>query len=167
MTDKKVLGVRSYETQQLVIALKKLVATDNYDVLTYAELSRICGKDVQHEGRGNLESAVRAAELETSRLFGTVFKEGVKLMTPKEQPTVATDGLVRIRRAVNRRIKRIGRVQMDKLDSEGRTQLGVAASVLGAMQMFSRPKSVEKIAHAVRQTEERLAIGETLKLFNQ
>ena len=166
MTEHKVIGQASIESQELFRRLKKAVDADDYAVISYGELSKLAGTDVQRDDRCYLDTARRMAERETGRLFGTVAGEGVKLLTPDEQVAQGSDVVARIRRATKRGITRVGRVQVEKLTDDQRKEYSTNASVLGALYHFSRPKSIEKIGTAVaKQDAGKLAIGDTLKLF--
>lgn len=164
-TKKKTVGIASYETQQLAARLKKAVESDSYEVISYGELTRIIGYDVQAEGRAYLKSAREIVERDTGRLLGVVATEGVKLLTPEEQVAAGHDAITKTKRATSKAIKRIGRVQVDKLTPDQRLDHHVTASVLGAVHLFTSPKSVSKIEGAVQKSADKLAIGDTLKLF--
>lgn len=166
MTNQKVIGHASIESQEIFRRLKKAVDADDYSVITYEELSALVGTDVRKDERYYLNTGRRIAERETGRLFGVVAGLGVKLLLPDEQVAQGADAVQRIRRATKRSITRIGRVQVDKLNDEQRKEYSTNASVLGALHHFSKPKSVEKIATAVvNHNAAKLAIGDTLKLF--
>ena len=163
----KVIGQASYETQQLVERLKAVVSAENYDVIPYNELSGLIGFDVQKDGYPYLKSAREIVERETGRLVGVVLGDGVKLLTPEEQVAIGPDSLQRLKRATTRSIKRIARVQVDKLTDDQRIDYHTTASVLGAVHLFTKPKSVSRIEEAVSKSAAKLAIGETLKLFGK
>jgi hypothetical protein len=163
----KTIGAASYETQQLAEKLKAVVTAENYYVIPYSDLSKLIGYDVQREGYNYLKSAREIVERDTGRLIGVVLGEGVKLLTPEEQVAIGPDSLQRLKRATTRSIKRIGRVQVDKLTDDQRLDYHTTASVLGAVHLFTKPKSVAKIEEAVSKTSDKLAIGDTLKLFGK
>ena len=163
----KVIGHATYETQQLVDRLKAVVAAENYDLIPYAELSSLIGYDVQRDGYSYLKSAREIVERETGRLVGIVLGEGVKLLTPEEQVAIGPDSLQRLKRATSKSIRRIGRVQVDRLTDDQRLDYHTTASVLGAVHLFTKPKSVAKIEDAVSKAADKLAIGDTLRLFGK
>ena len=168
-TKKKTVGQACYETQQLVAKLKAIVAAEHYDVVPYQDLSALIGYDVQAngEGYGYLKSAREIVERETGRLIGVVAREGIKLLTPEEQVAICPDTMQRLKRANAKGIRRIGRVQVDKLTEDQRLEYHTTASVLGAIHLFTKPKSVSKIEAAVSAASDKLAIGDTLKLFGK
>lgn len=163
----KTIGQASYETQQLVEKLKAVVTAENYAVVPYSELSKIIGYDVQGDGYSYLKSAREIVERDTGRLIGVVAGEGVKLLTPEEQVAVGPDTLQRLKRATTKGIRRIGRVQVDRLTDDQRLDYHTTASVLGAVHLFTKPKSVSKIEAAVSKASDKLPIGETLRLFGK
>jgi hypothetical protein len=155
----------SYETQQLAERLKKLSKEEDYRIVPYSELSKIAGHDVQHDpkGRARLMSARKICERETMRLVGVVDGEGVKLLTVEEQASLPGE----LKRFSRRSRGRLEKVQYDKLNNEQRIEHGVSASILGAVEMFGRSKSIERLRGAVKTTSEKLAIGDTLALFGK
>jgi hypothetical protein len=163
----KTIGQASYETQQLVAKLKAVVTAENYEVIPYADLSKIIGFDVQRDGYSYLKSAREIVERDTGRLVGIVLGEGVKLLTPEEQVAIGPDSLQRLKRATTKSIKRIGRVQVDRLTADQRLDYHTTASVLGAVHLFTKPRSMAKIEEAVSKTADKLPIGDTLKLFGK
>jgi hypothetical protein len=159
----------SYETQQLAERLKKLSKEEDYRIVPYSELSKIAGHDVQHDpkGRARLMSARKICERETMRLVGVVDGEGVKLLTVEEQASLPGVVLGKLKRFSRRSRGRLEKVQYDKLNNEQRIEHGVSASILGAVEMFGRSKSIERLRGAVKTTSEKLAIGDTLALFGK
>jgi len=157
----------AYETQQLVERLKKAVTKEDYDVIGYAELSKIAGHDVQNscKGRSRLSSARRICERETGRLLGIVEGVGVKLETVEEQAAEPSHMLNRLKRMSRRSRQRLEKVQYDKLGNDQKIEHGVAASVMGAVELFGRSKSLERLRGAVKTASDKLAIGDTLALF--
>jgi hypothetical protein len=166
-TKQKTVGVASYETQQLAKRLKVAVDAEDYNVIPYSELSAICGFDVQRDGRSYLKSAREIVERDTGRLLAVVPTEGVKLATLEEQTAIAPDVVQRLKRATTKGLKRVARVQMDKLTDEQRRECHTAASVLGAVHLFTKPKSIARIESAVDKAMDKLPIGDTLKLFDK
>ncbi len=162
---KKTVGISSYETQQLVARLKKQVDTEDYGIVPYSELSALIGFNVQREGYSYLKSAREIVERDTGRLVGVVAGEGVKLLQPEEQVAIGPDTIDRMRRYTTRGIKRVARVQVEKLSEDQKREYHTTSSVLGALHLFTKPRSVAKIGEAVKTASDKLAIGETLKLF--
>lgn len=161
------IGTASYETQQLADRLKKAAAAESYDVIPYSELSQIIAADVQREGRSYLISARRIVERDTGRLFGVVLDRGVKLLEINEQAALGTDYVMRTKRLTRRAVTRLAHAQTEKMSADQLREHHTNASILGAMGLFMRPKSIAKIEDAVDKCSAKLAIGETLKLFEQ
>jgi hypothetical protein len=162
------IKVASYETNQLAERLKKQVAAECYDIIPYEELSNLIGRDVQKDpaAYGYLRTARAICERDTNRLVDAVAGEGIKVLTPHEQAALGAEGIARLKRFTNRRLDRMARVQYDKLEPTEKVQHNLAASVFGAVQLFSRQKSIEKLTSAVQKATDKLAIGDTLKLFS-
>jgi hypothetical protein len=163
----KAIGTATYETQLLADRLKKAAIEDSYEVIPYAELSAIIGADSQREGRAHLVSARRIVERDAGRLFGVVINEGIKLLTVEEQTAIGPDVVQKVKRATHRGIRRVAKAQTDKMTPEQLHEHNTSASVLGALHLFTRPKSISRIESAVSQQSKTLAIGETVKLFTK
>jgi len=160
----KAIGSRSYETQLLVDVLKELKADE---ISHYELLTKTCGADVRSGiGYARLKSARRIVEVECGFLLGVVPGVGIKRLPPDEQAAIATKHIVSLKRTTHKRLKRMALVEYDKLNQQQQQQHNTAASVLGVVAMFTTPKSLERLLGAVQQSASKLAIGDTLSLFN-
>ena len=162
---KRVIGQRAYETQLLA---DRLLKTQPGELVSYEELSKIAGMDVRPggPGYGRLGSARNIALCEGRILLEPVAGEGIKRIVPEEQAGLGPKYVSTLKRASRRRLRKLAAVEYDKLNDQQRTQHNVAASVLGCVEVFTRPKSLEKLTGAVQQATAKLPIGDTLKLFN-
>lgn len=161
----KAIGARTYETQLLTDRLKLLQPDE---VVTYAELSRIAGMDVGRLSKGytRLASARRITESEAGFLLGPVAGVGIKRLPVAEQAALGPQSVGRLKRFTRRSFRRMALVEYDKLDRQQQAQHNLAASVVGVVQLFTKPKSIEKLSGAVEQTAAKLPIGDTLALFH-
>jgi len=148
----------------LVDRLTKLTPAE---VVGYHELAKIAGMDVRPGGKGydRLSRARLIVERESLFLLGIVPGEGVKRLVPEEQAAIANSSVTGLKRFVRRRGKRLAIVEYGKLNPTQQIQHNMAASVLGAVQLFTRPKSLEKLSGAVHEAHGKLPVGNTLSLF--
>ena len=162
---KKAIGQRTYETQILADRLKQLKPSE---LITYDELAKLASMDVRphSNGYGRLMSARRIAETECNFLLGVVAGEGIKRLEVEEQAAIAPNQLKTMRRRNRRALVRMSRVEYEKFTEQQRAEHNLTASVMGCVDLFTRPKSVEKLAGAVQQAAAKLPIGDTLKLFS-
>jgi len=154
------------EAQMLARRLIESVEHNDYELISYGVLSVIAGADVTKEMRGCLMTARKIAERETGRLFDCIPRQGIKLLTPQEQASVSDQSMTSLKRLTKRKLWRLERVEFDKLPEEAQTRHSLAASVLGTVALFMRPKSQQKLLGAVTARNGRLAIGDTLRLFS-
>lgn len=136
---------RSTQTLALIEALQ---AASIGTVLTYGQLSKAIGEDVQNGARHYLYSAIKALQTE-GVAFGTVRRMGVKRLTAEEIPAIGDAALLHIRRSSRRARKRMGVVAgMNDVPNETRIKVNATASLLGVIEHFSTGKSAKKAEEA-------------------
>jgi len=155
----------SKETSDLI---RKLESTTIGEIVTYDELSEVAHGDVLGRCRSNLTSARKHLENEKRILFGCIRKVGLKRATDIEVVAEGEKGLSRVRRAARRASKRTVCIKdFDKLPEEVKVRHNAALSILGALDLATRPSKVKQIQAAVKTANDRLAIGQTLDLFSR
>jgi len=153
--------VVSFETQQLADRLKSLQVGD---IVSYEELSRLAGENVQqHSAR--LRSARKMVERDSGFLLAPIRGIGIKRIEPTEQAMIGPNAIQKARRRTNRDLFRMSLVAFDALTDEQKAAHNTAASALGAMELFTRARSLHKLAAAVGNQHERIPVADTLKLF--
>jgi hypothetical protein len=160
----KAIGARSYETQLLADRLKNLKPAE---VVSYHELATIAGMDVRPGGKGyqRLDRARHIVETESLFLIGTVAGVGVKRLEPDEQAAISDNSIGAVKRLARRRAKKLSIVEYGRLNPTQQNKHNMAASVLGVVQLFTRPKALEKLSGAVHEANGKLPVGNTLSLF--
>ena len=153
----------SIDTQ---ILTERLLKAEIGEVLTYAGLSGILGRDVQHEARYVLQSAIRRAEREGEIVFGTVHGTGIKRLADREIIGVGDRAIAHARRTVGRAIGRLERVRdFEALTPEERTRHHARRTVLGVIQSMTSSSAAKRIEAKVSETTQALPFAKTLALF--
>ena len=137
------------------------------ETITYQELSVICGRNVQHEGRGNLTTARRMAQRNDNKVFGVVINEGVKLLGDQAIVDSCYGTSSKIRRMAKREAIRQTCVEdFDALSSEHKARHNAAISMYGALSLMTRQKQILKLEEAVKDAQAKLPLKKTLELFS-
>lgn len=161
INEQKTVGQRSYETELVIARLREAIDGEDYSIITYEELARIGGSAI----RRRLPSIRHQVGSEHRRLFGIVPTIGIKLLTVDEQAALPDSQLRKTRSAAKRHNKELSLVQYSQLSESQRARFNVAASVHGAIEVATKADSITRLEGAVQQAGEKLAIGDTLKLF--
>jgi hypothetical protein len=143
-----------------------LLKTFEFDqFISYKELSELIGRDVQKEGRHNLDSARRKCLNENHMNFAAVQGKGVKRVTDSDL-IVGGNALIRIKGIADKRRKQLHAVDYPALPTrELQTAHNAELSALGVVRHFSKESVVKKLMEPAKLTE--LPVGKTLALFNK
>jgi hypothetical protein len=153
----------SYETRLLYERLRKLRVKE---IVSYQELSKIIGQDVQVEGRGALTSARKMAQREDRIVSDAITNVGIIRISDTETVAGASLTFKKVRRAVQRGTDRLTSVDFDKLSSDDKLRHNASISALMVVKMMGRPKTIERLSTAVNTTNTgQLPIARTLELF--
>lgn len=161
MDKKNGIQIKSADTS---IIENRLRNTKPGDIVTYAELSTLLGRDVVEFCRGNINSA-RNTLVKESIFFDCITNEGYKRLDNKEAVHASEAYTTRARRAARKGMVHLQNVPFDGLDDEAKKKHLTVSAQLGAIDLFSSSKATKKIEGAVTDASHKLAIGETLKLF--
>ena len=134
------------------------------EIVTYAELSKLLGRDVREYCKSNVQSARRSLVNE-SIFFDCVANEGFKRLNNEEAVLASDHYRTRARKAARRGLTHLVHVPFDQLSDESKKKHLAMSAQLGAIDLFSSTKSARRIETAVAETKTTMAIGETLKLF--
>jgi hypothetical protein len=157
-------GIQAKSADTLIVE-NRLRTTEPGDVVTYAELSSLLGRDVREFCLGCVQTA-RKALIHESVFFDTISNEGYMRLTDDEACKASSHYVDRARSASRRGLTHLQNVQFEKLTDECKRQHLTTSAQLGAIQLFSTGKAGKKISQAVDTANSRqMAIGETLKLF--
>lgn len=153
----------SPETNAVV---KKLEQASVGESVSYADLSLCVGGNIQNKKRYHLDSARRILLNDKQIVFGVLPGEGLKRLNDNEIVLESCRSLNRIKRATRTGARKMGCVDnYDNLPVELKQRHNSTLSVLGAIQLFTKPSNVKKIDSAVSESNGPLMIGETMGLF--
>lgn len=150
------------ETQQII---KLLTAMEDDSVLSYADIKNAVGVDVQNGHRGLLRTAIKHAERETQRLFGTVFKVGVKRLVPGHSAGELIKSREHMRRTARKAFNRSANIEFDKLTKDERTQVNCERTVLHFVAEVSSDSKTKKLSKTVESTGDAMSFAKTLEHF--
>lgn len=162
--ERQTIGEMKLETQQL---LKLLLSLSDDETLTYDRIRSEIGIDVQNGHRGCLRTAIKNAERQTNRLFGTVVKIGVKRLLPGHSCGELTKSREHIRRTARRAFSRSANVEFDKLTKDERAQLNLERTALHFVAESSTDKTMKKLETAVSLSGDALTFQKTLEHFGK
>ncbi|MEK6684314.1 MAG: hypothetical protein AABY46_06620 [Nitrospirota bacterium] len=164
-TEHRGIGLLSVDTQILYDHLLKLQGGQE---ATYAELSALIQSNIRGEAAGKLYSARRKLLHEHRINIGTVRSVGVRRLTDVETVISSTAAVSHIRRTARRAMRKLGSVaNFAALSGEMRNKHNSQMSVLGVMDLMSRPKQIQRLENKVAEIQRRLPIAETLQLFEK
>jgi len=154
----------SIETTLLIERIKALKAGE---LLSYRDLNKLIGQDVQGEARHILQSARRICQREYQVVTDAERNVGVRRATDVELTTSGIHVFARLRRAAKRGIERVTSVSdFDALPDAEKIRHNATVSALAVMRHMAKPKSVDRIMGAVNtEGTGQLPIARTLELF--
>lgn len=161
----KATFTRSYDVQQLAERLAKLQVGEQ---ITYKDVAAVVGKswpDDEDKLRPMIASAKRAVMADHQIVIGTERKAGLVRLAGGEIIKSGSQSIARIRRESQRGLKRLACVDYASLSAAEQAKHNAAASHLGVLGEFSRPKTVAKVVDACDKVQQKLTIDETLKAF--
>jgi hypothetical protein len=149
---------------------ERLVRLKPGEMVEYAELNKLIGRDVQSKARHNLTSAMRRALHADRIVTESVPNIGIKRLTDSE--VVATsghNGRSRIRRIANRTVRKLTSVDFDQLPPDQKIRQNAELSQLSALRAFSSEKVGKRIETAINNDTAKgpLAIARTLEVWNK
>lgn len=162
MDVKSKLFARSVNTQFLVDRLSTCAMGD---VVTYTELSRIAGCDVQNGHRGTLESARQIVQKDKGFVFGVVRNEGIQRMTDEEIALNAKDDIHAINRKAKKSIRRQANADYSKLSEVGKLAFNTSGTILTLLSAASSRGADKRIETAVKDSSKPLSLTDALVAF--
>lgn len=145
---------------------KRIVAANIGEVITYAELTELIGRDVQGAARYVLHSARNMAMREDRAVFGVNTDVGLVRLDDCAVVDAGADGMAKARRAIRKGARVLGCVNnFDAMPNEKKIQHNTALSLFGALHEAMKPKSVARIEAAVTREAGEIPFAKTLELF--
>lgn len=131
-------------------------------LVTYAELSELIGRDVQGKGRYLLETAKRAL-LRRGIVFETVRGEGIKRASDIEIVDHRQQDFDRIKRTAGRALNKLACVNQDSLNNEAKIKFNATASHLGVLRQLTSRKAIEAVEQQTRESKQQLPLARTIE----
>ncbi|MGE3932390.1 MAG: hypothetical protein AB7F67_04020 [Rhodospirillaceae bacterium] len=149
------------------LVFQRLETAEVGEVVTYAELTVLIGRDVTTRARHNLTSAVRRAERERGMIFAPQRGVGVKRLSDAE----IVEAIGAVPAALGRRARRAARwlaavADWDALPPALKARHNAYLSALGALTEITRPATIAKLErHVDQRHRQALPVAKTLDAF--
>jgi hypothetical protein len=154
----------SIDTQMIEERLRKAPVGD---LVTYAELTQLVGRDVREAVYHCLQSARKRLEKD-GMLFGTIEGEGLRRLSDSEIVKVPAAATLRQRRMSQRVLRQLACVQdFPALSAQDRVAHNTSMSLHGAIYLMTKPNEVKRLSDRVSEAGEKLATAKTLELFSK
>ena len=152
----------SVDTQ---LVIDRLMKAQVGEVVTYADLSAILGRNIQYASRGCLTTACKRLQADHAIVFGTVRSVGVKRLNDSEKVAAGLSSIPKIRSQARNGAKRIVCAQYDALSKEDKVKHNTGLSFLGVMGEMTKPKIQLALAERVKEAQDKLPLQRTLEFF--
>jgi hypothetical protein len=146
------------------LLIERLGKAEAGETIAYRELSEVIKRDIQ-KFRGPLMTARRALQRERQIVFECVTDVGLKRIVGIEIVDSAATATHAIGRTAKRAVRKLGCAEYETMDAGGKIKFNATASILGAVELFARPKSMKALEQRVEETANKLPSAETLRLF--
>lgn len=113
--------------------------------ISYEELNKAAGRDVQTEARGSLGTARKMCQREHQMVFSPVRGEGLRRLTDGEIVDGADSDIARIRRTARRGAAKLACATYDNLEQELKPVFNAKAAIFGTLVQHSLPAQVRQI----------------------
>lgn len=131
--------------------------------ISYEKLSEIAhGEDVQREKRHLLQTAIKWS-LSDDIVIGCVRDVGVYRLKNNEIDSIADQAHRQIRRRAKRTARALSACDYDRLNEDERREHTARLAFVGALQLFTKPSTIKKIAANTNPGE--VDNSKTLALF--
>lgn len=163
---KKIIAARSYETGQLVQYIRENMKNSG-DFIPYPPLIKLIGMNVQREGRGYLDSAIRIIQNEDNFSISTVFNKGIKRLLPHEYVAEGQYQHRKIHRLANRTYKKVTRIsneEFEELSLEQRHQHNANVSLAAFIAKSTTPKNLKAIEEKTKEKQNEISMIETAQM---
>lgn len=142
---------RRIETNRI---LERLQHAKRDDLVSYVELSRLAGIDVQKD-RGPLASAVRIICREDGKVFETIRNEGVMWLTDEGTSKRQSKHLKHVQNVARKSKREIETIDPHNLSREERDRLRVKSAIMNAIGNTARTKVRRELQDFVEHYNEK------------
>lgn len=129
--------------------------------LSYAELSKAIGRDVQTKARHILNAAVRRVLREKQIVFAAVHGHGLKRLNDAGVLSVGEDAIAAIGRKSRRAVRKLACADYGKLKPSEQTQHNVLVSQLGMLSHITSSSTQKKLEE--KAGHEKLPVAKMLE----
>ena len=143
---KRTIPGLAHDTKMIIERLRKVSPGEE---VSYEEINKLVGRNVQNGARSNLISARRYVERESQIVFGVVFGKGLKRLLNHEIPYVADQALARVGRLARRTGRSIDCVDFEALTEKDRVAHNARKGILAVLAHGVRSTTVQRIEGAV------------------
>ena len=137
------------------------------DIITYAELSQIIGRDVQREARSLLTTARRRVMADHNILVDVVPGVGIITLDESQKARTWRSSAERVRRETGRAIRRLATVDYARLSREDQTEVLTGQSFAGAIAQAASAKQIKRIEARVQEGSRKLPSAVALGLTEE
>lgn len=141
----------SDETRILIAELRK---PDVGDVITYDQMRKITGKDIQREKRSALATARWRLEQDEGVFFGVVVGIGLQRVTDAEAARSQERRLNHIHKSAARSERRAAAINFENVPTDERAAHVARTTFFGLIRKATSAKGQNKILSAVNSHEE-------------
>lgn len=128
---------------------KRLRATSVGELVTYAELDALIGRDCRTHGLATARKELLAERI----VFSAVAKEGVKRLSPPEIVDAGRATVRKVNRASKRGIRTLAAADFDSLTTQQQMSHNAAMTVLALTASSTSADSIKRIERAVDQSK--------------
>lgn len=159
-----IIGQISVDSRLIYERLSKVEIDE---VITYDELNKVIGRDVQKGAYSCLVTAKKMAERYDRKVFGTIVKIGIKRLTGNDVVDTGDGKITHMRRTAARGIRQLATVDYEVLDEKHKTKHNVTLSTMGCLQMMLKPGKLKGIEEEVKSKSSPLSLAQTLEIFKK
>jgi hypothetical protein len=162
VADKKNLFVVNIDIKRLY---ERIRAARVGDVITYEELNRLAGFDVQQQAGRQKLSAARKRALKVDRLlFSAVPNTGIQCCNDEEIVSAGGKTIRVVRSMARTGIRKLAALRSyGDLSNDRKIEYNVAAAQLGMLEHAAGTKQTRALGDSVRAANSKLQIGSTLQ----
>lgn len=148
------------------ILFERLLAAGPGDTVTYEEMNKLVGRDIQDKDRYVLQSALQKA-LTHGYVFGNIRKVGFKRLSDEEIVGTGASAISRTGRMSRRGIKKLSSVRnFNELPNGAQIKHNAAMSILGMISHATRKRQVKKIEERVTYSQDKLSLRKTIEAMS-
>ena len=124
---------------------EKLQTVQVGDVVTYAELSDMCGRVVDGDARGLLETARKWCMRDHQMVFSSVRGVGLVRLSDTQIVNGADQDIGRVRRQAQRGMAKLACASYEHLPEDMKPEFNAKAAILGTLVQHSNPAQIKQV----------------------